>query len=132
MPVTRTIDHQKGAIFTTATGMLSRDEILGHIQAKADAGVFGYAELFDTRDVTLDLSIADLHTIATAVRQAMGSTSSGKIAVVTNNSFIYGLARTYKVISREDNPRFEVFSHIDDARSWILEEVNGGPAGSGR
>ncbi len=120
MPVTFLLDSEHRAIISTATGMLGRAEILEHLKAKSDAGVLGFAELFDARDVTLDLSVSDLQTIADDVREAMGATERGKTAVVTNNNFIYGIAATYKALTSAQNLEFEVFRQIDDARSWVV------------
>lgn len=120
MPVTFLLDSEHHTIISTATGILGRAEILEHLKAKTDAGVMGFAELFDARDVTLDLSVSDLQTIADDVRQAMGDTGRPKTAVVTNNNFIYGIAATYKALTAAQNPDFEVFRHLDEAKSWVI------------
>ena len=121
MPVTFRGDRSNGVIVTVARGIVSYAELVKHIDAKAKKGVAARAELFDARDVTLDLSLQELKQLAAKVKEAVGEQSPGKIAVVTNSAFIYGLARTYAELSRKDNPRFEVFSDTQDAQAWILE-----------
>ena len=122
MPTSFSVDHDHRAVFTTANGILSLSHVRCHIQEKVEADVLSYSELFDARDVSLDLSISELSTIAKEVREVMGSVRPGKVAVVTNNNFIYGLARTYQALTATDNPRFEVFRDFDVARSWLLQE----------
>jgi len=120
MPVTFTIDHEAKTIVAVATDMLSCEEILGYLLEKQRANALGYAELFDVRGVTLDLSIADLHQIAAEVRAAMGSIKQGRIGVVTNSSFIRGLAQTYSAMTVNENPEFDVFHDLEQARAWAF------------
>jgi hypothetical protein len=114
------VDHNANTIFSTARGMISCEEIVTHIQAKTRAGLIQYAELFDARDIVLDLSVGDLPAIASEMRGATAGETPGKIAVVTNSAFIYGLAGSYAAMTKDDNPHFEVFNDIEEARSWIL------------
>ena len=126
MPVTFQVDKSGGAVFTTARGIVSYTELLDHIAAKLERGLIARAELFDARDINLDLSLSELQGIAEQTKKALGSQTPGKIAVVTNNAFVYGLARAYAVFSREDNPSLQVFHNIEDARAWLLLEEAGG------
>lgn len=123
MPITFRSEHGTKTILTTATGIVTCAEILDHINAKVTADVLTYAELFDARDVTLDVSIAELNLIAKKVREATGKEKPGRIGVVTNSSFIYGLAKLYASLTEEDNPHFEIFQEMDAARSWISGDV---------
>lgn len=119
MPTTFSVDHERKTILTTASGILSLEEALDHLKAKAAAGAVTYAELFDARDVSLDFSVQDLMRIAAGVREVLGTAKPGPVAVVTNNNFIYGLARTYQVMTAQDNPRFEVFRDYEAARASL-------------
>jgi hypothetical protein len=120
MPVTFTHDPEAKTIQAVATGILSCEEVLGYIQEKRETRVLGYAELFDVRGVTLDLSISDLHRIAAAARAAMGLISQGRTAVVTDSSFIRGLALTYAAMTANENPEFNVFHDLKEARAWTF------------
>jgi hypothetical protein len=123
MPVTFRADRSHGVVVTVARGIVSYAELMAHIDAKAKKGVAAKAELFDARDITLDLSIPELKKLAARVKEAVGEQAPGKIAVVTNSAFVYGLARAYAELSRKHNPQFEVFSDIRDAQGWILEKA---------
>jgi hypothetical protein len=124
MPVTFSIDHETKTIISTASGLLSCDELLGHLAAKKTKNVLSYAEVFDVRGVTLDLSISDLHKLAAEVRVAMGIEKPGRIGVVTNSSFIRGLAHTYAALTVSENPKFGVFHDFDEARGWTFAHEN--------
>ena len=110
-------------IVTTASGIVSLQDVLAHLDNKAGAGVLDFAEIFDARNVSMDLSIADLYTIQAAVRRTMGTMKPGRVAVVTNNNFIASLARTYLAITKDENPNFSVFQQMDEAQAWMLEAV---------
>lgn len=119
MPIAFRSEHGTKTILTTATGIVSCADILDHIQAKVVADLVTYAELFDARDVTLDVSIAELHLIAESAREATGQQKPGRIGLVTNSSFIYGLAKLYASLTERDNPQFKIFQEMDTARAWI-------------
>lgn len=116
MPITFTVEQE--VIFTTARGILSFADVLDHISAKKE--VFTFPEFFDARDVTLDLSADDLKAIAVEVSKTLNGRSPGKTAVVTNSAFLFGLARSYAVLTKETNPDFDVFYEYDEARSWLF------------
>ena len=124
MPLTFSIDHEARTVLSTATGILSRDDLLGHLLSKKAQKLFSYSELFDVRNVTLDLSISDLHKIAAEARLAMGDDKPERVAVVTTSSFIRGLAHTYAALTVGENPNFSVFQHIDEARQWVYDQKN--------
>jgi hypothetical protein len=119
MPITFRAEHGAKVIVTTATGIVSCADILDHIQAKVVSDVLSYAELFDARDVTLDVSVAELKSIAVKSREAIGKHQPGRVAVLTDSSFIYGLAKLYASLTEKDNPQFKIFQDMDAARSWI-------------
>jgi hypothetical protein len=121
MPIEFTIDREHRLILTTASALVNQEVLSDYVQRKAQAGVIDYAELFDARDVTLDLSLSDLQRIADEVRAAQGLLKPGKVAAITNSDFVYGLARAYAALAREDNPHFHIFRDIEEARAWLLE-----------
>jgi len=122
MPVTFKADPRSGAVLTTARGIVSYAELLDHIAAKATKGLMARDELFDARDINLDLSLSEVKAIAERTKDALRSQPPGKIAIVTNNAFIYGLARAYALLSREDNPRCQLFQDVEGAHDWLRGE----------
>ena len=121
MPLTFIVEDSQKLVVTTASGILSREEILQHLQAKGLNGLLATPELFDARDVTLDLSVADLQIIADQVRSVMAGIQPGRTALVTTNNFISGIAGTYKALTAQDNSQLEVFQHVEEARKWLVQ-----------
>jgi hypothetical protein len=114
-----TVDDECRAIFTRALGTISGCDFLNHIFAKAQAGVLSYAELFDARDIVLDLSGFELPLLAVEVRRIMGQQRPFKIAVVANNSLMLCLLRKYAETIGEDERRFRIFDDVANAQSWL-------------
>ncbi len=121
MPASFTIDTDTACVLTTATGILSYADVVELIRAKVKAGVMAHDELVDARDITLDLSSADLPAIAGEVRAALGDRVPGRTAVVTNSGFLYGLARAYADLIKDTQPTFEVFTDMAEARQWLAK-----------
>ena len=113
------IDDESRTIFTRALGTISCPDFLNHINAKAGAGVLGYAELFDARDIALDFSGIELPLLAGEVRRLMGDERPASVAVVTNDPVIGILIRKYAETIREDHRSFGIFAELADARRWL-------------
>lgn len=121
MPVKFKIDDASGAVFAEARGIVSFAELIDYITAKEEQGLMGLPELFDARDTTLDLSISDLKQLASKTAEALGAKVAGRVAVVTNSAFIYGLAQAYAVLARQVQPTFAIFKDAREARIWLLD-----------
>jgi len=121
MPITFSIEQK--VVRTEARGIVTYSEILDHIEAKIAAGAMAFPEIFDARDVMLDLSSSDLQQIASKVVDALAGAAPGKIAVVTNSPFLFGLARSYGELTKETNPQFKVTCDPEEADSWIVTEL---------
>jgi len=119
MSITIHFDEISGYVSSTAHGIVAVKEIEAHVRGKAAANVLSIPEIFDARDVTLDLSVQDLRHIAGVVRETMGSQKPGPIAIVTNSAFIECLARAYAAMTVKQNPAFRVFNTIADAQAWV-------------
>ena len=120
MPIILQLDEVSGCVCSTAHGIVGVDEIDAHLRAKAAANVLSEPEIFDARDVTLDLSVHDLQHIAAMMRETMGSQKPGPIAIVTNSAFIESLARAYAAITVKQNPAFRIFKTLADAKAWAI------------
>jgi hypothetical protein len=123
MPIILQLDEVSGCVCSTAHGIVAVEEIEAHVQAKAAADVLSKPEVFDARDVTLDLSVEDLKHIAAVVRETMGSMKPGPIAIVTNSGFIECLARAYAAMAVKQNPGFRVFNALTEARDWAARQA---------
>jgi hypothetical protein len=110
---------QEQTVSTTARGILSIIDVIEHVREKKRAGIELQPELFDARDVTLDLSASDLKTIAAEVARAIDGKQPGPVAVVTNSAFLFGLAKAYAELTRTINPNVAVFYDYEKALCWL-------------
>jgi hypothetical protein len=117
------IDRENRILTTTAAGIISRADILDHIALKSTEDLLEFDELFDTRNASFDLSLADLHLVADAVQQSTAGRSHGRVAVVTSNSFVTSLAAAYNAIIGNRQPQLKVFRLLDDAQEWLLDRT---------
>lgn len=121
MPITYTIDRQAGLILTTATGMLTNQELLEHKQRLSrDADVrVGTVELSDVRGV------ASLEITAEGVRQFVAHDAADterfadyRLAIVASEDVVYGMARMYQMMT-DPNAKVRVFRSMTEARAWL-------------
>lgn len=132
MPIHLQFDEVSGCVLSTASGIVAVKEAEAHVRAKTAANVHWKPEIFDARDVTLDLSTADLKRIAAVVRETLGPLKAGPIAVVTNSGFIECLCRAYAAMTVKQNPAFQVFNTLSEAKEWAAQmaakKTSAGPA----
>lgn len=121
MPVSFVVDSSSNAVLTTASGIVCYDELVQHIQSKKSSGLMCLPELFDARDINLDLSTSQLLCLSDKVVSALEGKPPGKIAAVTNSAFIYGMARGYATLTKGINPKFAIFHEMEEARAWLLQ-----------
>ena len=124
MAVQFTVDQKERLIRTKASGAISLAQLFEHISKKKAAKVIDYSELFDARDIALNISLTDLPHLGSKVREAQGSLSPGKVAVVTNSNFVRGLASAYAGFVKEENPRVKIFQSLAEAEAWIFRDAN--------
>lgn len=123
MPIILQFDAVSDCVCSTAHGIVAVDDIEAHVRARAAAQVLAKPEIFDARDVTLDLSREDLQYIANLVRELMGSMPPAPTAVVTNSAFIECLTRAYAAMMEKDHLAFRVFKTLAEAREWVAQQA---------
>jgi hypothetical protein len=77
----------------------------------------GFNLLYDTTEMEIDSSPADMVAVATALFE-QSETAFGRIAVVVPESR-EGLARIFTALAHPHGFNANVFTHISDARSWL-------------
>jgi hypothetical protein len=122
-PIAFQTAHAVKTIFTTASGRVELADVLAHIQAKTLTGVLSYGELFDGRNISLELSVPDLFLIAREIRKVMHGKKPCRIAVVVSSAFLHGLVRQYGKIAIVDGQEVAAFRNYEEAHAWILRNV---------
>lgn len=125
MPISYRIDPQRNLIFTTATGILTDDDILElKRQLTADPEFKpGMRELSDVRAVT------DLRVTTQGVRRMVNQDAKQsstldeyRLAIVAGSGEVFGMARMYQMLTENNLPHVAVFRDYDTAARWIAGE----------
>jgi hypothetical protein len=116
-------DERAQLIRATAHGIITAGEVIEYLRAKAGDDLQGFDELFDARDVVLDLSLDDLQNVADEVNRRGAGLAPGKTAVVTDSAFVYGLASAYAQMV-DNGSRFRVFAELSQAKEWLTSSAD--------
>lgn len=122
MPITYRIDPDQGLILTTATGVLTDDELLDHKRALAADPDFspGMRQLSDVRGVErLDVTPQGVRLMVALDRHQADQLGAWKLAIVTTADFVFGTARMYQTMTDEELKHVQVFRDMAEARSWL-------------
>lgn len=122
MPISYSIDKNLGAVFTTASGRLTEEELLADKQKLTADPDFspGLVELSDIRAVT-DLAITP-EGVARMVMQDeedADKLGSHKLAIVVSKEVAFGLGRMYESMTQNNMPNVQIFREMEEARDWL-------------
>ncbi len=123
MPATARVDPDTGIAYCSATGELTRDEILAVIeQVYRDPN---YREsrrtIWNLVEATPAVSAEDLRAVVDYVK-AHRPAGAGKTAIVAAKDLAYGLSRMYEVMTGEQPFETRVFRDSELAHQWLLED----------
>ena len=132
MPIHYRIDHSLGAVFTTASGTISEEELLDHMnRLSADHGLAPTCvELVDlSRVEQVKASSGSIEKAAEFRRSYGEKTRVTKTAIVATSDYIFGLARMYEILAEETNHTTRVFRDMSQAKEWLGIEQSAPPDG---
>jgi hypothetical protein len=122
MPISYRIDPEHRLVVTTASGILTDDDILELKRRLAADPEFmaGMRELSDVRAVTeLQVSTDGVRRMV-AMDESPSSTPRGyKLAIVAGTDAAFGMARMYQMFTERNLPHVAVFRDYDKARRWL-------------
>lgn len=122
MPISYRIDPERNFVFTTASGILTDDDILDLKRRLTADPEFraGMRELSDVRAVT------DLRVTAQGVRSMVDEDAkqsstlhSYKLAIVAGKDSVFGMARMYQMLTEGNLPHVAVFRDYETAARWL-------------
>ena len=122
MPITYRIDKEQDVILTTATGVLTDDELLDHKRALAADPGFSpdMRQLSDVRGVErLEVSPEGVRLMVALDRDHADRLGDWKLAIVTTADFVFGTARMYQSMTDEQTEHVQVFRDMAEARAWL-------------
>jgi hypothetical protein len=120
--MTYTIDPSSGLVLTTAAGVVTDADVLGHLDAlAADPRLPAVAaELADARGVT-DPAVTSNGLWRAAAREAAAGPplSARRLAIVAASDAAFGMSRVYQQLADGEAVRVRVFRDLAAARAWL-------------
>ena len=114
-------DAELGLLFTTATGLVSYEEVQKHLDEEARSGMLVYPEIFDATNAWTNLTDEEVRQIVRRLVELNRTSSLGPTAVVTKNDVLYGMASMLGILSElHGGPRFGVFRNFDAGLKWLI------------
>jgi hypothetical protein len=119
MPSAYKIDKERRLVTSSAWGVVTREDVMGHQQKiTADPDfVQTYSQLLDfTRTTKLEFTAADVQ--AFAARRIFAP--SAKRAIVVPDVELFGLARMFEILrDSKGDEGIRVFTKMEEAREWL-------------
>ena len=118
MPAKYRIDTERRVVFSTATGILSEDDITDHqARLRADPDFDGKLDqLWDFSGVTaVEVASATIRQLA----RARSFEAGVKRAVVAPSDVAFGMARMFQMLHEDAPEEMRVFRASAEARRWL-------------
>jgi hypothetical protein len=112
-------DPLRGWLFTTASGLVTFDDINEHLNLEEYNRDLSRPELIDARSATTNLTADEIRRLAQRAADVMARVPIGPTAIVTTNDVVFGMARMYSAFAERARARVEVFRAIDAADTWL-------------
>lgn len=122
MPIDYSIDEELGVVFTTASGVLTENELLEHKRKIISDSKFrpGLVELSDVRSISdLDISASGLEKFVAQDEADAERLKGFKLAIVVSGALEYGMGAMYEMMSLENNKDVRLFRDMRLAKDWL-------------
>ena len=127
MPIRYEIDDAQGVVWTTASGVLTDEELIQHKQALVADPRFrpGMKEFSDVRGVDrLDVTPQGIARFIQFDQMHSEALNGHKLALVVPTDFVFGMGRMYQQRVDGEVSSVQVFRDQDEARAWLgLDEA---------
>jgi hypothetical protein len=115
MGFTHRFERDRNAMFTTAEGPITLQDICAHIEVERVQNGLGCAELIDARAALPDVSREDVRTLVALLRKWSEIYKLGPTAVVVSTDLAYGMLRMLDIL-------VESFCVIQPFRDKVMAE----------
>lgn len=122
MPITYSIDKDLGVVFTTASEVLTENELLEHKQKLISDPNFepGFVELSDVRFISdLAISPSSIETFVAQDASDAERLKDFKLAIVVSGALEFGMGTMYEMMSRENATNVRIFRDLGQAKEWL-------------
>ncbi len=122
MPISYRIDKQRRLVLTTATGVLTDEELLDHKRALIVDPEFepGMRELSDTRTIErLSVTPAGVRKMVALDQDHADRLGDYRLAIVALADASFGTARMYQMLTEANVQNIGVFRQMEEAEKWL-------------
>jgi hypothetical protein len=122
MPIKYSIDEGLGAIFTTASAVLTEEELLEHKRKIISDPKFrpGFVELSDVRAISeIAISPSGIEKFVEQDASVAELLKDYKLAIVVSGALEYGMGVMYEMMSAEQNRNVRIFRELNPAMEWL-------------
>ena len=122
MPVTALVDPDTGIAHYSATGDLTRDDVLAIITKVYSDPAFRspWLSMWDLAGARPLFTAAELREVAAHVKDHR-PVDAGRIAIVATEDLAFGMSRMYEVFASDLRVETRVFRDSGLAQRWLLE-----------
>ena len=118
MPASYHIDPERRTIFSSATGVVTDDDLKGHQSRLRSDPAFDrtFNQLWDLRGV------AEARVTNGAIRTLADSRSfdaGARRGVVAPQDLVYGLARMFEMLRDDSEEEIRAFRNFEEAKQWL-------------
>lgn len=118
MPITHTIDHQRGYMETVITGPVTWADMEEHWAAELAERGETYPELIDGSGATVEFGAEEVRRLVAMLQTAAQSRRLGSTAIVVNTEVGFGMARMLSILV-EPFCRICAFRDRASAEEWL-------------
>ena len=122
MPIKYFIDKDMGVVFTTASDVLTENELFEHKRKLISDPNFkpGFVELSDVRFITdLKISPSSIEAFVAQDESDAERLKDFKLAIVVSGALEFGMGAMYEMMSRENSTNVRIFRDLGQAREWL-------------
>ena len=120
MPITVVNHEVPRQVMAVVTGDVRITEIMAFVAAARAGEHRSWAFIFDTSGAVIDLSAADVQSVADFAADEFQKSPIGPVALIASDSAIFGIGRMYQSYSSASGrPNVGVFKTLEEAQRWL-------------
>jgi hypothetical protein len=118
MPISYSINDRKKRLYTRATGWVTYDDLVMHMQAEFGRAAASYPEIFDCTGATTDLTAGDIRLLVKNREQIADVQEAAPVAIVAPTDLFYGLFVIFDMLTHAIRP-MHIFRNVAEAEEWL-------------
>ena len=121
MPITATVEHTRGRLYTRAMGLITYEELRYHLTETRALTARGYPELFDASGAEAEMSIAQIQSLSNMSGEMFSRGELGPTAIVVTGRMLFGMTRMYEKLNTDSMSPVHIFLEVPPAEAWLAK-----------